>query len=889
MVAWFALESAGLNRSNTPVHNVKPSLVLIVLLGLVLRAVVVTAAAVGQAPVPADLPKDAVARLGAPTFVHGGRVHEVFFLGDSQTLFSEAEDGVYFWSAPDGKLLVRVTQESPARRIAQAKATPDGRTIVLTTDHSELGVMNPKKPATIRWLKIEEAYASALAVSNDGKLAATGGGLISADRKPTATSTMSQVMVWDLAAGQVVRRLSIVGSSVPALAFSPDGRRLATSGNRGSTTQLWNLDNGEELRHWDSYAASLAFSPDGRSLAGSMETGGPKGPWHDALKLYDTASDTVRWQLGGTFQQITFSPDGRLLVAGALEGAVVVEASSGAKLHQITYGGNLHVSGLSFSPDGSVLATGADDSRIKVWRTSDWSLISGGAGHDAAAQAVAFSPDGRLIASGGGDDTVRLWSWPEGRQVREFDGVGTHWGVAKLRFSDDGTRLAASAGGNPSFSVWEVMTGTRLSSFGGTGPPYAGLAFLPDHDRLLTSLGVGLVIWDVTTGRQVAMVGPRNGADPLTTPGPPFVPRGGMAPGTYGQISDLALLPGGLQVVWKGINSGIGLQDVATGAKVRTYRKTNGGSRPEEPLLAAPDGSWLLVHDQAWDTASGEIITPDVTIADDSDGGSAMAPDSRLVYRAMADGIHAWERLTAEDIHTFGSPGMKVKGVALSPDGRLLAAACNDGTIVVLEVSKGTAYGLPAEPRSEAEFESLWQIMGGTDHWAANVALWSLARSGQPAVDFLAHKLNPAQPLAPAQVAELRRQLAVTDSPPIPEPGGFSGISQGGISRPERLPDAAIARQTAARTLHDHGVALTPTEADAARVGRTDRYGRANKEGESLPLPDRLRSSRAIGALEHSTAPAAARPLLEVLTAGDAQNPQTIEAASALQFLKRRP
>jgi hypothetical protein len=360
-----------------------------------------------------------------------------------------------------------------------------------------------------------------------------------------------------------------------------------------------------------------------------------------------------------------------------------------------------------------------------------------------------------------------------------------------------------------------------------------------------------------------------------------------MAPGTYGEISDLALLPGGRQVAWKSDHSGVGLQDVATGAKVRTFRPNNGDSRPEEPLLVAPDGTWLMDRDVAWDMASGEIIAQGISIVDDTYAGEVMSPDSRLVYKAMDDGIHAWERLTAEDIHTFGSPRMKVKGVALSPDGQRLAAACNDGTILMLDVSDGTAHGLPAEPRSEEEFAGLWRIMGGTDHWAANVAIWSLARAGQPAVDFLARKLTPAQPLAPAQLAELRRQIAIVDTPPEPDRGAMSGYS--GISRPAPLSDAAIARQMAARTLHDHGVVLTPAEADAARSGMKDRYGSALKAGEPLPLPDRLRSSRAIGALEHSTTPAAARPLLEALAAGDAKDPQTIEASSALQFLKKWP
>lgn len=851
------------------------------------------------APLPAatarpSSPPELISRLGAQTFLHGGRVHDVFFLGDSRVLLSAAEDGLYFWDTSDGgRPVSHSPQESSGRRILQAKATPDGKTIVLTSDRDEIGVMNPQSPTAIRWFKVEGAYASTLAVSADGKLAATGGGRLGFGGRGSATSSGSQVMVWDLATGQIVRQIGVSGSSVQALAFSPDGRRLASSGVRGSTTQVWSLEDGTELRHWDSYARSLAFTRDGRALAGSMETEtSPGRSWRDAIKLYDVETGSVRWELGGDFDQLAFSPDSSMLVAATLEKAVVLETSSGRKVHELAYGGNLHVSGVAFSPDGTLLATGADDSRVKLWQTSDWSLMGAGTGHDGPAEAVAFSPDGRLVASGGRDNTVRLWSWPEGRQLQVFSKVGTHWGVAKLRFSDDSTRLAAAAmdTNGIKFTVWEVKTGAQLSRFGGRGGPNVGMAFLSEPDRLLTSMSLDpLTVWDVTTGKQVGSIGQANAAVPDVESGSPTASTRGRNRTDNGVIVDLVLLPGGQQVAWKGNYSGVGLWDVATGAAVRTFRPNNGDRRPEEPLLVAPDGTWLMDRDQAWDITTGERFARKITMVDDTFAGAVVSPDSRLVYKAMNDGIHAWERLTAEDIHTFGSKGMQVKGVAIAPDGRVFAAACADGSIVMLAVTAGSGYGVPAEPHTEAEFESLCRLMGGTDHWAANVAMWNLARAGAPAVDFLARKLTPAQPLSVAQLAELRETLSSRDG---------------------------VSRQTAARTLLDHGIVLAPAELETLRQAQAaalqatydanrfsgigpnlalarglihDRSGQPAEPAALTPLPDRLRSSRAVGALEHSTAPAAAQVLLKALAAGYPQDPQTVEAVSALQFLKRHP
>lgn len=174
--------------------------------------------------------------------------------------------------------------------------------------------------------------------------------------------------------------------------------------------------------------------------------------------------------------------------------------------------------------------------------------------------------------------------------------------------------------------------------------------------------------------------------------------------------------------------------------------------------------------------------------------------------------------------------------------------------------------------------------MGDEDHWAANVAVWSLAKAGARAVAFLSGKLAPATPLTGRRLADLRIQLADVDG---------------------------LTRMNAARALLDRGLALQPAEilvllsveeeASRSNVGRLVYGGllpftlggrnvstvRVDDLDRS-PLPDRLRSARAIAALGYSTAPRNARRLLESLVAGHAEDPQTVDAVSALRLIGSR-
>jgi WD40 repeat protein len=219
-----------------------------------------------------------------------------------------------------------------------------------------------------------------------------------------------QVQVWDLATRKEVLSLPKAhgGGEVRTVAWSPDGRLLATAGLDGAV-RLWNVETKENilsfLEHSNS-VSSAVWSPDGQWIASKDQLGG--------VMIWDASTGQVRLKLqcptgfsAGKQYTVSWSPQGDRLAAAGGDGTVMVwDVANGREPHALK-GHTSAVRSVQWSPDGRRLVSGAEDRTIRIWDPqSGRELLVLPDPHNKF-PSVAWSPSGRMI--GVGDDSALVY------------------------------------------------------------------------------------------------------------------------------------------------------------------------------------------------------------------------------------------------------------------------------------------------------------------------------------------------------------------------------------------------------------------------------------------------------------------------------------------------
>jgi WD40 repeat protein/serine/threonine protein kinase len=380
----------------------------------------------------------------------------------------------------------------------------------------------------------------------------------------------------------------------------------------------------------------------------------------DLLTVYGPAQNAC---------SVAFSPDGTRVATGSGGGwaprpgvLAVWDAATGRErfTRREREGG---IECVAFSPNGQTIVSGDTAGNLIVWDAATGKELFKRTEAGISVLSVAFSPDGRRIAAGYGtfqnaDVQGRCKLWDAATGAEGLTLAGPPGGVQSVTFSPDGTRIAAS--GMRVVEIWDLATQKRVQTVRGHTDLVNGVAFSP-NGRTLASAGYddSVRLWDAATGASKLVLRE-----------------------TTGKFQSVAFSPDGQSLAAAGEDHSIKLWNATTGAELATFR---GHAKWVMEVAFSPDGKRLASAGtdgmKIWDVRTSH---PAEYRFETGDGrrfqiqGVALSPDGRLLA-TMARGVNfgsiLWDTTTDTQVLSFGAQRGYGHGIAISPDGRRLATA----------------------------------------------------------------------------------------------------------------------------------------------------------------------------------------------------------------------